>query len=143
MTVGFCLSSINQLSIIQENPPLKSSPELLPPIHFIHIFNIDEDKLPSQILLPNTIHPFITYSLHQNQFPFNSTTYQPSTYFQSEHHNNMYASEESQISHTDWLSQMNENYGHAATPVKHTKHPYIKKASLKNRDGTTKPAPKP
>jgi len=37
---------------------------------------------------------------------------------------------------------MNEKPKHAATPAKRTKRPYIKKASLKNGDGTTKPAPK-
>ena len=44
MTVGFCLSSINQLLIIQENSPLKSSPNLLPPIHFIRVLNINKNK---------------------------------------------------------------------------------------------------
>lgn len=38
---------------------------------------------------------------------------------------------------------MNEAPGHAATPAKCTKRPYAKKASLKNGDGATKPAPKP
>lgn len=38
---------------------------------------------------------------------------------------------------------MNEAPGHAATPAKRTKRPYVKKASLKKGDGTTKPAPKP
>ena len=38
---------------------------------------------------------------------------------------------------------MNEKPGHAATPAKRTKHPYVKKASLKDGDETTKPAPKP
>ena len=38
---------------------------------------------------------------------------------------------------------MNEAPGHAATPAKRTKRPYVRKASLKNGDGTTKPAPKP
>ena len=44
MAVGFCPSSINQLLIIQENPPLESSPESLPPIRFIRVLDVDEDK---------------------------------------------------------------------------------------------------
>ena len=42
--VRFYLSSINQLLIIQENPPLKSTPKVLPPIYFICVFNVDKDK---------------------------------------------------------------------------------------------------
>ena len=38
---------------------------------------------------------------------------------------------------------MNKKPEHAATPAKRTKRPYVKKASLKDGDGTTKPAPKP
>jgi hypothetical protein len=38
---------------------------------------------------------------------------------------------------------MNENPRHIATLVKHTKHPYVKEALLKNRDGTIKPVLKP
>ena len=43
MTVRFCPSSINKPLIIQENPLLKSFPEL-PPIRFIRVLNIDKDK---------------------------------------------------------------------------------------------------
>ena len=49
----------------------------------------------------------------------------------------------SQISYTNWLLQINKNPRYAATLAKHTKRPYIKKALLKNRDGTTKLGLKP
>ena len=38
---------------------------------------------------------------------------------------------------------MSETPGQAAAPAKRTKRPYVKKASLKNGDEATKPAPKP
>ena len=49
----------------------------------------------------------------------------------------------SQISYTNWLLQINKNPRYAATLAKRTKRPYIKKALLKNRDGTTKLGLKP
>ena len=55
----------------------------------------------------------------------------------------MYASEEAQIFYADRLLQINENPGYIATPAKRTKRPYVKKALLKNGDGTTKPGLKP
>jgi hypothetical protein len=38
---------------------------------------------------------------------------------------------------------MNKNPRYTATITKYTKCPYIKKALLNDKDGTTKPAPKP
>ena len=39
-----CHSSINQLLIIQENPPLESSPKLPPLIRFIRVPDINKNK---------------------------------------------------------------------------------------------------
>ena len=43
--VSFCPSSINELLIIQENPLLESSHELLPLIRFIRVLDVNKDKL--------------------------------------------------------------------------------------------------
>ena len=45
MPIGFCPSFTNQLLIIEENSPLKSSPKLLLPIRFIRVLNANKDKL--------------------------------------------------------------------------------------------------
>ena len=48
-----------------------------------------------------------------------------------------------QISYANQLLQINKKPKYIATPAKRTKRPYIKKASLKDGDGTIKLALKP
>lgn len=84
-------------------PPVFLTQSLPHPTSTLHFTSLDQEEptapfhlLPSQILLPNTIHPSIRYlPSASNQFPLASTTYQPSTYFQGERRNSTYFGEES------------------------------------------------
>ena len=44
MTVGFCLSSIKPAADYIGKFSIRVPPELLPPIRFIHVFNINESE---------------------------------------------------------------------------------------------------